>query len=66
MKKNISLSARSNISLLFLLIGITLIVKILFNMIAIGFIQKIWDLNSLEIYNDLQSHEFKLFLPIKR
>lgn len=65
MKKNISLSARSNISLFFLLIGITLIVKILFNMIAIGFIQKIWDLNSLEIYNDLQSHEFKFIYAHK-
>ena len=28
-------------------------------MIAIGFIDKIWDLNGLEIYNDLQNQEFK-------
>ena len=34
-------------------------------MIAIGFIQKIWDLNSLEIYNDLQSHEFKFIYAHK-
>ena len=29
------------------------------------FIQKIWDLNSLEIYNDLQRHEFKFIYAHK-
>ena len=65
MKKNITLSSRKYISLFFLLISITLIVKVLFNMIAIGFIEKVWDLNSIEIFNDLQSHEFKFIYAHK-
>ena len=65
MKNNITLSSRKYISLFFLLISITLIVKILFNMIAIGFIEKVWDLNSIEIFNDLQSHEFKFIYAHK-
>ena len=65
MKKNITLSSRKYISLFFLLISITLIVKILFNMIAIGFIEKVWDLNSIEIFNDLQIQEFKFIYAHK-
>lgn len=34
-------------------------------MIAIGFIEKVWDLNSIEIFNDLQSHEFKFIYAHK-
>ena len=50
---------RKYLGLFLLSISIVLVVKLLFNMIAIGFIDKIWDLNGLEIYNDLQNQEFK-------
>ena len=59
MKKKALLSVRKYLSLFLLSISIVLIVKLLFNMFAVGFIEKIWDLNGLEIYNDLQNQEFK-------
>ena len=59
MKKKTLLTARNYISLFFLSISLILVFKILFNMIAMGFIEKIWDLSSLEIYNDLQNQDFK-------
>jgi membrane protease YdiL (CAAX protease family) len=59
MKKKTLLTARNYISLFFLSISLILVFKILFNMIAMGFIEKIWDLPSLEIYNDLQNQDFK-------
>ena len=59
MKNKALLSVRKYLGLFLLSISIVLVVKLLFNMIAIGFIDKIWDLNGLEIYNDLQNQEFK-------
>lgn len=59
MKKKALLPVRKYLSLFLLSISIVLIVKLLFNMFAVGFIEKIWDLNGLEIYNDLQNQEFK-------
>ena len=59
MKNKAILPVRKYLSLFLLSISIVLVVKLLFNMIAIGFIDKIWDLNGLEIYNDLQNQEFK-------
>lgn len=59
MKNKALLPVRKYLSLFLLSISIVLVVKLLFNMIAIGFIDKIWDLNGLEIYNDLQNQEFK-------
>ena len=59
MKNKALLPVRKYLGLFLLSISIVLVVKLLFNMIAIGFIDKIWDLNSLEIYNDLQNQEFK-------
>ena len=58
MKNKALLPVRKYLSLFLLSISIVLVVKLLFNMIAIGFIDKIWDLNGLEIYNDLQNQEF--------
>ena len=46
-------------SLFLLSISIVLVIKLLFNMIAVVFIEKIWDLNGLEIYNDLENQEFR-------
>ena len=59
MKNKALLPVRKYLGLFLLSISIVLVVKLLFNMIAIGFIDKIWDLNGLEIYNDLQNQEFK-------
>ncbi len=59
MKNRALLPVRKYLSLFLLSISIVLIVKLLFNMFAVGFIEKIWDLNGLEIYNDLQNQEFK-------
>ncbi len=59
MKNKALLPVRKYLSLFLLSISIVLIVKLLFNMFAVGFIEKIWDLNGLEIYNDLQNQEFK-------
>ena len=59
MKNKALLPVRKHLGLFLLSISIVLVVKLLFNMIAIGFIDKIWDLNGLEIYNDLQNQEFK-------
>ena len=58
MKNKALLPVRKYLSLFLLSISIVLIVKLLFNMFAVGFIEKIWDLNGLEIYNDLQNQEF--------
>ena len=58
--KNIDLlPVRNYIGLFFLLIAVVLIVKIVFNMLALEFISAIWDLNSIQIFNDLNSEEFK-------
>ena len=59
MKNKAIFPVRKYLGLFLLSISIVLVVKLLFNMIAIGFIDKIWDLNGLEIYNDLQNQEFK-------
>ena len=59
MKNKALLPVRKYLGLFLLSISIVLVVKLLFNMIAIGVIDKIWDLNGLEIYNDLQNQEFK-------
>ena len=59
MKNKAIFPVRKYLGLFLLSISIVLVVKLLFNMIAIGFINKIWDLNGLEIYNDLQNQEFK-------
>ena len=59
MKNKALLPVRKYLGLFLLSISIVLVVKLLFNMIAIGVIDKIWDLNGLEIYDDLQNQEFK-------
>tara|TARA_B110001452_G_scaffold32144_1_gene25092 strand:+ start:181 stop:1089 length:909 start_codon:yes stop_codon:yes gene_type:complete len=64
--KNIDLlPVRNYIGLFFLLITIVLIVKIVFNMLALGFIDAIWDLSSIQIFNDLNSKEFKFIYAHK-
>ena len=64
--KNIDLlPVRNYIGLFFLSITIVLIVKIVFNMIALGFIDAIWDLSSIQIFNDLNSKEFKFIYAHK-
>ena len=64
--KNIDLlPVRDYIGLFFLSITIVLIVKIVFNMIALGFIDAIWDLSSIQIFNDLNSKEFKFIYAHK-
>jgi len=64
--KNIDLlPVRNYIGLFFLSITIVLIVKIVFNMLALGFIDAIWDLNSIQIFNDLNSKEFKFIYAHK-
>ena len=58
--KNIDLlPVRNYIGLFFLSVTIVLIVKIVFNMLALGFIDAIWDLSSIQIFNDLNKKEFK-------
>ena len=59
MKNKALLPVRKYLGLFLLSISIVLVVKLLFNMIALGFVDKIWDLNGLEIYTDLQNQEFK-------
>ena len=64
--KNIDLlPVRNYIGLFFLSITIVLIVKIVFNMLALGFIDAIWDLSSIQILNDLNSKEFKFIYAHK-
>ena len=64
--KNIDLlPVRNYIGLFFLSVTIVLIVKIVFNMLALGFIDAIWDLNSTQIFNDLNSKEFKFIYAHK-
>jgi membrane protease YdiL (CAAX protease family) len=64
--KNIDLlPVRNYIGLFFLSITIVLIVKIVFNMLALGFIDAIWDLSSIQIFNDLNSREFKFIYAHK-
>ena len=64
--KNIDLlPVRNYIGLFFLSITIVLIVKIVFNMLALGFIDAIWDLSSIQIFNDLSSREFKFIYAHK-
>ena len=64
--KNIDLLPVKNyIGLFFLSITIVLIVKIVFNMLALGFIDAIWDLSSIQIFNDLNSREFKFIYAHK-
>lgn len=64
--KNIDLlPVRNYIGLFFLSITIVLIVKIVFNMLALEFIDAIWDLNSIQIFNDLNSKEFKFIFAHK-
>ena len=64
--KNIDLlPVRNYIGLFFLSVTIVLIVKIVFNMLALGFIDAIWDLNSIQIFNDLNSKEFKFIYAHK-
>ena len=58
MKNKALLPVRKYLSLFILSISIVLVIKLLFNMIAVVFIEKIWDLNGLEIYNDLENQEF--------
>ncbi len=64
--KNIDLlPVRNYIGFFFLSITIVLIVKIVFNMLALGFIDAIWDLSSIQIFNDLNSKEFKFIYAHK-
>jgi membrane protease YdiL (CAAX protease family) len=65
MKKIDLLPVRNYIGLFFLSITIVLIVKIVFNMLALEFIDAIWDLNSIQIFNDLNSKEFKFIFAHK-
>ena len=58
MKNKVFRPVRKNLSLFLLSISIVLVIKLLFNMIAVVFIEKIWDLNGLEVYNDLENQEF--------
>ena len=58
MKNKAILPVKKYLSLFLLSISIVLVIKLLFNMIAVVFIEKIWDLNGLEIYNDLENQEF--------
>ena len=58
MKNKAILPVRKYLSLFLLSISIVLVIKLLFNMIAVVFIEKIWDLNGQEIYNDLENQEF--------
>ena len=59
MKNKALLPVRKYLSFFLLSISIVLLVKLLFNMVALGFIEKIWGLKSLEIFNDLQNQEFQ-------
>ena len=64
--KNIDLlPVRNYIGLFFLSITIVLIVKIVFNMLALGFIDTIWDLSNIQIFNDLNGKEFKFIYAHK-
>ena len=64
--KNIDLlPVRNYIGLFFLSITIVLIVKIVFNMLALGFIDAIWDLSNIQIFNDLNGKEFKFIYAHK-
>tara|TARA_B110000305_G_scaffold241462_1_gene315742 strand:+ start:1585 stop:2493 length:909 start_codon:yes stop_codon:yes gene_type:complete len=65
MKNKDLLPVKNYIGLFFLSITIVLIVKIVFNMLALGFIDSIWDLNSTQIFRDLNSKEFKFIYAHK-
>ena len=65
MKNKDLLPVKNYIGLFFLSITIVLIVKIVFNMLALGFIDSIWDLNSIQIFKDLNSKEFKFIYAHK-
>ena len=64
--KNIDLlPVRNYIGIFFLSVAVVLIVKIVFNMLALGFIDAISIFNSTQIFNDLNSKEFKFIYAHK-
>ena len=65
MKNKNLLPVRNYYSLFFLFFTIVLISFIVFNMIALGFIDLIWDINSTEIYRDIGAKEFKFIYAHK-
>ncbi len=58
MKNSFTEKTRSFLSFLLITIAIVLAVKILFSLLALGFIKKVWDLETQVIYNDLQKGTF--------
>ena len=65
MKNKDLLPVRNYIGFFFLCITIVLISKIVFSMFAIGFIDAVWDLNSIEIFNDLTTKKFSFIYAHK-
>ena len=58
MKNSLTENTRSFLSFFLITIAIVLASKLIFNLLALGFINKVWDLETQVIYNDLQNGTF--------
>ena len=58
MKNSFTENKRSFLSFFLITIAIVLALKLMFNLLALGFINKIWDLETQEIYDDLLKGTF--------
>ena len=65
MKNKNLLPVRNHIGLFFLFITIVLTSFIIFQMIAVGFIDVIWDINTAQISTDIETKEFKFIYAHK-
>jgi membrane protease YdiL (CAAX protease family) len=65
MKNSLTENTRSFLSFFLITIAIVLAMKLIFNLLALSFIYKVWDLDTQVIYNDLQNGTFNFIYAHK-
>lgn len=65
MKKSFKETSQSFLSLFFISIALVLIVKLGFNLLALGFIERVWDLDAQTVFYDLENGIFNLIYAHK-
>ena len=65
MKKSFKETSQSFLSLFFISIALVLIVKLGFNLLALGFIERVWDLDAQTVFYDLENGVFNLIYAHK-
>ena len=60
MKNTFKETSKSYLSLFFITLAVVLILKVIFNFLALGIINQIWNFDALEVFYDLENRIFNL------